>query len=197
MKIVRLFCLMFVLLLFINGCSYISRDNSRIKDEPKRSNSEERNANESISEFSIVIDNTAITIGEYEDTSILLKVLGKPISEEIEVLGPGSDTFMGSYIKKSKYNGFDITFMSPKGDGKKYWILDMKTNNPIYKTKRGIKTGDSINDLTRVYSNIDIVRDGRTDENNCAYNFNDKMDYIEFEVNNGKITEIRLYRELP
>ncbi len=195
------------LLILVSGCSFTNKQNVGQKDPPindqtKKDNVEESNplppVNENISEFSIVKGDNYVTLGEYENQGVLLELFGQPISEEVKVLGSGSDTFTGSFLKNVKYSDFDITFMSPKGDGKKFWILDMKTDSNMYKTKRGIKAGDSVDDLTKAYPDIHIVEDGRIDLNNCAYEFNEnRIDYVMFEVAQGKITEIKLFRELP
>lgn len=207
MKRHNVFCLLFVLTIFISGCSLFSNADNQSGTQPSVTEAETVSPNEntieapnnSVSDYSINFGNKFISLGQFGETSYFLDILGKPISEESEVLGPGADTFTGSYIKRLKYDGFDITLMSPKDDGQKYFILDVKTTNPEYKTKRGIKVGDSIKELKNSYSNISVAKDGRTDENNCAYELKDEysVDYLRFEVKNGVIAEINLYSELP
>lgn len=193
-----LFLVPALLILVIGGYYFAGKQSGPEKKEQVEESNTAAPANENVGEFSIGRDGAYLTVGEYEEPGVLLKLFGLPVSEEVKVLGPGADTFTGSFVKKVKYSDFEITFMSPKGDGKKFWILDMKTNSAMYHTKRGVKAGDSVEDLLKAYPNINIVQDGRTDKNNCAYELNEnRINFVMFEAANGKITEIKLFRELP
>jgi hypothetical protein len=66
------------------------------------------------------------------------------------------------------------------------------------KTPRGITVGFTLADLKGAYKNLEIVPDGRTDINNCAYRLSREMyEYMVFEVEAGIVKEIILYVELP
>jgi hypothetical protein len=148
-------------------------------------------------EFSILIKDGWITLGKYDADNQLTSLLGKATKKEVEII-TNADTFNGSFLKKLSYEGLDLTYMSPKDDGKKFWLLEARLTNPKYITLKGIKVGDSLSDLIKVYPKVEIVLDGRTDKSNCAYSFSstETLEHINFEVKDGKITEIKLYKEL-
>ena len=149
-------------------------------------------------DFSVLIKDGWITLGKYETDGQLSSLLGKALNEETEVLS-NADTFNGSFIKKLKYDSLALTLMSPKDNGKEFWLMEAIIADPAYTTVKGINVGDTLVDLKKEYPEVKIVLDGRTDENNCAYAFssNDTLEHINFEVKAGSIVEIKFYKELP
>jgi hypothetical protein len=165
---------------------------------PEPSKVEEKIAYSEKTNFSIMIKDGWITLGKYETDNQLSALLGKALNEETEVLS-NADTFNGSFIKKQKYDGLALTLMSPKDNGKEFWLMEAVISDPAYTTVKGIKVGDTLADLKKEYPDAKIALDGRTDGNNCAYDFSseDSLDHINFEVKAGSIVEIKFYKELP
>lgn len=164
-------------------------------DNDRKNNDTQNN----IDEFSIVMDGNTLAAGEWENQSSLLKTLGKPVSEKIETLGQGSDTYEGSFEKNTKYSDIEVISFSPKDNGKTFWVMEAKTTSSKYATKQGIKVGDNISILKKSYPNISIALDGRTDTDNCAYELKDSEPSLKkllFEVKNGKIIEIKIEKGL-
>lgn len=125
--------------------------------------------------------------------------LGIPISRETIVLGQGSDTFSGSHIRTSYYDGLTVEEFSPKGEGKdNFWIYSLYITNENYSTTKGVTIGDKLEKLKTEYPNIEVLKDGRTDEKNCAYLLKDPIEpkYIIFEVKDSTIEWIKIYYEL-
>lgn len=191
--------LIIILIIFIGttvGCN-AKKDDINNKIEKTEVQVPITKSNE-VSDFSILYSNSSLSIGGNEDLGEIKSKFGEPISSTIEVIGSGADTYTGSFIKNIKYDGMEIRLMSPKGDGKRFWILDMTVTNQKYQTKRGAKIGESIENLLIQYPDIKIIKDGRRDKNNCGYIFSDKVksEYISFEVKNGVIIEMKIYKEL-
>ncbi|MGI6491645.1 MAG: hypothetical protein ACOX0T_04370 [Pelotomaculum sp.] len=148
-------------------------------------------------EYSLMFDGQAISLKSWDTDVDLSLLLGEPVSETIEVLGSTADTYSGSHIKTLKYEGFTIQLFSPKDNGKEFWIMSMHLTDGKLKTPRGITVGFTLADLKGAYKNLEIVPDGRTDINNCAYRLSREMyEYMVFEVEAGIVKEIKLYVEL-
>ncbi len=152
---------------------------------------------ENSSDFAVKVKEKYISVRENYNN--LNDILGVPISEEIEILGDGADTFKGSRIKTLTYDGLIIEEISPEKSGNdSFWILSMTITNKKYSTKKGLTIGNKLEKIKELYGNIEILKDGRTDSNNCAYIFKDDMkpNFIVFEVKDGVIDEIKIYYEL-
>jgi hypothetical protein len=150
-------------------------------------------------DYSINVDGNIIALCDWDYKIHLYEILGTPISEEIEKLGPGSDTYTGCFIKTVKYEGLEIRLFSPPDNGVTFWILGIKVTGDLYPTSRGIRVGDSLETLKNAYPSITKVLDGRTDDNNCAYEIADRISYLfmQFEVKDGIIQQIEIYYTIP
>lgn len=150
-------------------------------------------------EYSLVADNRPMTLKSWYKEADLSALLGKLVSENNEVLGSTADTYSGSHIKTLKYEGIVAKLFSPKDNGKEFWLMSMDSTSPKLQTPRGITVGSTLAQLKDAYKGIEIFKDGRTDANNCAYEFSvrEEYKYIIFEVEKGMVKEIKLYVELP
>lgn len=152
----------------------------------------------SFDEFSIVLGGKSISLADWDHEIDLAAILGNPLETTKETLGDGADTFAGTHIKKMEYEGLELTLMSPKSNGKTFWISRMDVTGNQYLTARGVKVGDSLEKLKKVYSEVQRVPDGTTDPNNGPYAYSDgNLNYIQFEVENGNINRISIYNEMP
>jgi hypothetical protein len=68
-----------------------------------------------------------------------------------------------------------------------------------FATFQGAKIGDALEVLKDKYSSISRVEDGRTDDNNCAYEITDleNNNHLRFEISNGTVSQIKLFHEIP
>lgn len=159
----------------------------------------QQNPQNGTSEYSLLVDNQTITLKSWYKEADLTALLGKLVSENDEVLGSTADTYSGSHIKTLKYEGIVTKLFSPKDNGKEFWLMSMDSTSPKLQTPRGITVGSTLAQLKDAYKGIEIFKDGRTDANNCAYEFSvrEEYKYIIFEVEKGIVKEIKLYVELP
>ncbi|MDD4238806.1 MAG: hypothetical protein PHT62_09670 [Desulfotomaculaceae bacterium] len=151
-----------------------------------------------IDEYSLIMDEQAISLKSWDYDVDLSAILGEPVSETIEVLGSTADTYSGSHRKTLKYEGLTVQLSSPKDNGKEFWIVSMFLTNERLQTPGGITVGSTLADLKGAYKDLEIVPDGRTDIDNCAYSLDrERYEYMVFEVEEGVVKEIKLYVELP
>jgi hypothetical protein len=161
----------------------------------------EKNANNTVQhnvdEFSLKINNTLISLHDWDNQINLEEVLGKPISQNIQELK--GDSFTGSFLKKIKYDGLEIELFSPKDDGKKFWIMTMISTKEGYPTSKGIEVGSTVKEIKEAYPGINITEDGRTDPNNCAYEIKNEQEYnhMQFEVKDGVLVQIKIFHLIP
>lgn len=123
-------------------------------------------------------------------------ILGKALSVDIQVLDERADTYKGSRIRTSSYDGLVIEEFAPE-DTDNFWVMSIDISNKNYSTVKGLTIGDKLDKLKELYT-VEIVKDGRVDPNNCAYVFKHSMEYnfIVFEVKSGIIEHIKIYNEL-
>lgn len=151
------------------------------------------------SESTVKYNNKYLPLGAWENDIALDTILGKPISEKIEQLGEGADTFAGSYLKTKTYQGLELRLMSPKGNGKTFFIDQILITSDSYATYREIKVGDSYEKLLNSYSfNINAEQAMILNKQNHTYAlYESGYNYIYFEVKNGVVKSITLKIEHP
>lgn len=154
---------------------------------------------QSESEMALLIEGRVVALQSWDEDKAIVDLIGTPQSENLEVLGSEADTFSGSFVKTMNYDGLEILFFSPKDDGKRFWVKEMRTTSSAYETVSGIKVGSSVTDLLAAYEAAEIWPDGRTDPMNCSYvkRETDSYGHMLIEVADGLIKEIRLYVEMP
>lgn len=174
----------------------ISTNENISEETPKETN--EDNTEQSIdgnntNDYSLIINNSVITLKDWDNKVDLQKILGEPISQNIEELSSEADTLKGSYIKTLKYDGLQIKLFSPEENGKDFWIMEMAVSKKDYKTSKGVEIGDKIKKVKNFYPDLEIALDGRNDPNNCAYVLNhEQVEYLQFEVKEGLVHEIKI-----
>ncbi|NLJ77600.1 MAG: hypothetical protein GX325_10160 [Peptococcaceae bacterium] len=159
----------------------------------------EQNSQDITNDYSLLADNRPLILGDHYDEAALSALLGKPISESKEVLGREADTFAGSHIKALEYEGCMVKLFSPQDDGEKFWLMSLDLTDTKLQTPRGITIGSTLEQLKEAYKGIEIIPDGRTNADNCAYRLGRATEYkhITFEVEKGMVKEIKLFIVLP
>ncbi|MBP7331526.1 MAG: hypothetical protein KBA08_04360 [Firmicutes bacterium] len=152
-----------------------------------------------IDEYSLLAGNQPITLKNWYKEADLSAILGKLVSETDEALGSTADTYSDSHIKTLKYEGLVAKLFSPKDNGKEFWLMSVDLTSSKLQTPRGITIGSTLAQLKEAYKGIEIIPDGRTDANNCAYRVGGAAGYknINFEVEKGIVKRIKLFIELP
>ncbi|PKK97741.1 MAG: hypothetical protein CVV57_10745, partial [Tenericutes bacterium HGW-Tenericutes-2] len=114
-------------------------------------------------EFRLITNKkTSLGLMSWDDQIHLPDILGDHQTEIIETIGQGGDTFEGSKLKTTEYDGLTVTLLSPRDNGKAYYVLSMDMTNNLYETYRGIKVGDSLQRLENTYPEIEQVETGDT-----------------------------------
>lgn len=185
MKKTILYLILAALLIVMIGCG--KEDNLSKVDEGE------------LSCFSVGIDGNYVSIGDRQVDLELESLFGALDSQEVEEVGPGGDTFAGSYKKKLKFTGVELTFFAPEDDEEKYWLINIIVLDSKYQTPRGISIEDTLEELKEAYPEAVRHKDGRTDDRNFAYQIVDETsyDYLRFEIRDGYIERISLFRLLP
>lgn len=138
---------------------------------------------------------TSLGLMTWDDQVHLPDLLGDHQTEIIETIGQGGDTFEGSKLKTTEYEGLTVTLLSPKDNGKAYYVMRMDISNNLYETYRGIKVGDSLSRLENTYPEIQQVETGDTLQD--TYRFTDhSYRYIEFILVDDVVTFIEIGMEL-
>lgn len=177
-----------------NGETEIGSPDTPRDEEPETPG--DNRDDEELSDFSMLIEGKGLALMDWDNKVNLEALLGKPLQEEVHQLGPGSDTFQGSYVKKIKYAGLELELFSPKDNGKSFWVRSMLISDSKFETARGIKTGDGLEKLQSTYPELEPVLDNRKDPQNMAYMLKEDIyNYIFFEVNNGSVAFIKIYHE--
>lgn len=180
----------------------ITADSSKIKEDPAPDQKQPDSGLLYIAEksdFTMWKGTEGISLYDREDAVDLSGILGEPNSERTEQLGIGADTYYGSFVKELSYDGINLRLFSPQEDKKGFWIFEIVATDGEFATTKEIKAGSSISELKKQYPNIEMLKDGRDDENNCAYvaEFDEEFSYLTFEAENGRIIEIKMLVEFP
>jgi hypothetical protein len=202
-----LISIILVAIFIISGCTASEQeDNGNLSKDGTSEGaiviSEQTNENTSSSNdvFSIIINNTLVSLLDLEHETNLELLLGKPISQDIENLT--GDGFTGSSSKKLTYDGLEMELFAapPLNNGEQeFGIMTIKLTNEDYQTSKGIGIGSKVEEVQNAYQGIEIALDGRTDPNNCMYEIKNVLEYnyLRFEVNEGAVSEVRVYHLIP
>ena len=144
-----------------------------------------------------VVKGDTFSLQQDIDETELYETLGQPLSEQTREVQGG--TFNGSLIKELKFDGIDLVLFSPnrENDKESFWIYEMNIDDDQFKTIRGIKVGDHVEKLKRMYPKISLAKDGKSVENNGVYEINHEFNHLRFIVEDGEIMYIQLLHEIP
>lgn len=199
MKFALLF--MLVLIVVVTGCTnkYTSTGKQQETTVGKvNPANEQKTESNTPNDFSLSIGDTYITLHDREDNINLEVILGVPVTQTIEKL-ENADTYTGSLIKKLSFDGLHIELFSPKQEGEAFWVMSMHVFKKGYRTPEGIEVGSTLEEVKTAYPDIEMTLDGRTDPENGAYEIHDEMqlNFLQFEVKGGLVSEIKFYSLLP
>ncbi|MCL6479206.1 MAG: copper amine oxidase N-terminal domain-containing protein [Peptococcaceae bacterium] len=139
-----------------------------------------------------------VKLGDWDSDLNLEKILGKPLAETTEQLGAGADTFAGSYVRRQVYEGLELRLMSPKGNGKTFFIDRIHITGDEYQTARNIKVGDSLEKMLDAYYRLPPAPISGFGSDIQHYRYHDKgVNSILFEIKSGIIKSITLEIEHP
>ncbi|MCR4400099.1 MAG: hypothetical protein NUV35_04360, partial [Syntrophomonadaceae bacterium] len=79
-------------------------------------------------DFSLRVGAGVLALRDWDSEVDLRALLGPPRREEVRTLGPGSDTYQGSFVKELSFPGLDLTLFSPPDNGRSFWIMEMRVS---------------------------------------------------------------------
>ena len=142
----------------------------------------------------INIEGKDVTIGMWDDEVDFENLLGSPLSEKIEIIGPGFDAFTGAFIKDLEFEGITFRLVSPQDDGERFSIAIITIKDPAYVTHRGIKTGDSVQKVLSLYPNNTVPEEKANYSLIYTYGYGTE---IIFEIVDEKVDTIRIEAFYP
>lgn len=143
-------------------------------------------------DFSLIISDQYISVKEWDNEINLEEILGKPISQEDTVTGSGYTEFCK---KNLEFDGLQITLYSPKSNCQTFWIQEMDVSKKGVKSLKGIEVGDTVEEVKKIYPDINNNADGRIDPDNTIYDIQDEdNNYLHFEIKEGIVDGIKVFR---
>ncbi|SMP64117.1 hypothetical protein [Anoxynatronum buryatiense] len=132
----------------------------------------------------------------YEDEMNLEEILGTPLMEETVIL-ENADTFTGSHKKTLIYQDTRLILFSPPQGGRRFYLINIETENQRVTTNRGIGLGHTLDDLMLAYPEVTRSMDG-TSGTNGRYEFmfeDNPYTYLFFYIEEGKVVKLQLLHE--
>jgi len=143
-------------------------------------------------EFSVTDGGTNLRIRESRDR-INLAALGAPTDTLSRVLTLASDTHQGSTVTEYKYENINLEFFQPKGSNER-WLKTVEIKGGPWATARGIKIGDSLEEVKSMYPKIGDWKDD-TNVYQYAYSLDDAN--LLFGIVNDKVSRIKIEYNIP
>lgn len=120
------------------------------------------------------------------------EVFGEPLTEEL-IIDDGSVIahMKGVHYKWCNYEDFKVSFLGTR-DGGPYYAHTISSKSPKITTLRGVKVGDTIEELEATYSNLITweLPNGDTRYEFSELEGHDDVMCVEFNVRDGIIIEI-------
>ena len=142
-------------------------------------------------EFGVTNGTSVLRLRDWRK-DINLRALGTPNDSLSRVLGVESDTHEGSTVYEYKYNDLNLEFFGPKGNPDA-WLMTIDVKGGPWSTARGIRIGDSFNDLKAMYPKA--TNEYSDDKGIYTYTLDDSA--IQFGVTDDKVTRIKLMHNIP
>ncbi|WP_270167320.1 hypothetical protein [Paenibacillus sp. SYP-B4298] len=191
----------FICLLIILGCNnppteqpVTTNNNSNVTEQAQTEITETPDDQNPPNEFAFKIGDQQIALHDWDDQADLTRILGTPLSESVEEMK--FDTHTGSLLKKLTYDGLELELFSPKGNKQSFWIMTMIASKSGFATPDGIEVGDSVQKLQEVYSDL-RVNDEDPNQANYERSNPDQFNTMTFEMQDGKVTTIKIYHSIP
>lgn len=148
-------------------------------------------------EFSFVIGNQSLVLWESDTDAKLNNLPLALISDDTEVLGEGSDTFTGSYLRTIKYNGLELILIAPKDNKDHSWIMQMTATGSEVQTYRGVKIDDSIETLMELYPDAERSTEDNAEEYIYTGSGDDTYTELSFIINDNAVSKMTLTYYMP
>jgi hypothetical protein len=124
----------------------------------------------------------------------ITRIFGKPVKEEVRVLGEGADTHMGSKMKTQQYPGITLVWFSPK-QSINYWLQEVIVTSSKYTTTGSLKTGDKLSQLKATLPAI--ICNNSKSRLECNYRGDGDEKNLYFLMRDDTIKTFRLFYMIP
>lgn len=139
-------------------------------------------------------DSLTLSLQQWDSTIDLQRLLGRPVKQKVRELDRNSDTFSGSFIKDTEYQGLKLQLFSPPQNGKTFWVQEIILTNNRYKTTNGITIEDEWEKVRQAYPSIQKFPGVNENMFYVADAGYEKS--IEMEFQNNKLKKLRMYYTL-
>ena len=141
-------------------------------------------------EFSIT-DGARVLRLRDQKQSVNLGAIGTPNDTLTRKMTLSSDTYKGSSVQEFKYDDINLEFFSPNANDNA-WLMVIDVKGGPWSTARGIRVGDNVADLKKMYPNAINETDDTT---LFTYRLGDTS--LQFGTMADKVTRIRVEYHLP
>ena len=145
--------------------------------------------------YAVQLNSQSVSLRQWDSTINLSQELGIPILEKTKQLDRNSDTHSGSYIKDLVYDGIKLKLFSPKQNGKTFWIMEMILTNKKFSTTKGVRLGDSLDKVKKIYPELKLFPGNSPDMYFVSDAGYEKS--IEMEFNKDTLKKLRMYYMIP
>ena len=202
MKKMIFIAMVWVILIIAVGCTNAPEPPPDHPPEEEQQPEVEASLQEEVSQRGISDDGIlyfsegSVVLLAYEDEMNLEETLGTPLVEEIVIL-ENADTFTGSHKKTLIYQDTRLILFSPPQDGRRFYLINIETENQRVTTNRGFSPGSTLDDLMLAYPEVTRSQDG-TSGIDGRYELvlpDNPYTYLFFYIEEGKVFKLQLIHE--
>ncbi|HYF32999.1 MAG TPA: hypothetical protein VD993_17865 [Chitinophagaceae bacterium] len=179
-----------VLLLIFTACSDTTTTKNQEDDQTAMPAADSSATKITTPEFAIKVGGRYLQLSQWDRETALLPRLGAPLSEKVDTLGAGADTFMGSRTKTQVYDGLIVKWFSPKASDS-FWVQEIAVKSEKFETAAGLKVGDDVKRLQLIYPKA--VPAKITPGEYYTYSDETQTKNLEIEIKNSKVIGYRFF----
>lgn len=161
---------------------------------------DETNETEEVDLYSLLFEDQVLTIKQALPAEDLYASFGKPISEVIEEVDDGGDTYQGAVVHSLTYEGITIYLFSPQKEPAAFWLMSMTATGSAIHTPQQIAVGSTLEELRSAYPELEELPYDYAEEGNPQYYLVhdwEAMKAMQFKVLDNRVAQINVYVEMP
>lgn len=143
-------------------------------------------------EFGTTKGDISLRLRDWKAKSNLMR-LGTPLDTLSRVMTLTTDTHQGSTVEEYKYEDINLEFFKPKGSNDS-WLKSVEIKGGDWATARGIRVGDSLEDVKSMYPKAVPY-----DDNKVLYTYHYTLgeSVLLFKIDNDKVSRIKIEYNIP
>lgn len=160
---------------------------------------DETNETEEVDLYSFIFEDQVLTIKQDLSAEDLYASFGKPISEVIEEVDDGGDTYQGAVVHSLTYEGITIYLFSPQKEPAAFWLMSMTATGSAIHTPQQIAVGSTLEELRSAYPGLEELPPDFAKEGNPQYYVVQEveaMKVLQFKVLDNQVSQIITYVEM-